>query len=123
MDSPKCLEYSYPGAPKKAVKYPLVVNPNGTNQYFEVKKGISIFGLLKNPMVLFMVFSVGMMVAMPKMMEGMDPEEKAKIRDQMKNQQDPTAMLSQMWGELSGAGEEDDAGGRSRKERRRVKQH
>jgi len=54
-----------------------------------------------------MLFSVVLMVAMPKMMEGLDPEEKAKMKQQMQAQQDPTKMLSQMWGEIMGAQEEE----------------
>lgn len=117
MDAPKCLEYAFPGAQKRALKYPLVINPNGTYQYFEAKKGFSIFRLLKNPMVIMMLFSVGLMVAMPYMMEGLEPEEKARMREQMKNQQDPSKMLSQMWGEVTGTGEEEPS--KSKKERRR----
>jgi len=120
MDAPKCLEYAFPGAQKRAIKYPLVINPKGTYQYFETKKGFSIFSLLRNPMVLMMLFSVGLMAAMPYMMEGLDPEEKARMKEQMKNQQDPSAMLSQMWGDMTGAGEEEAP--KSKKERRRVKQ-
>mmetsp|Transcript_9654 Transcript_9654/g.16965 ORF Transcript_9654/g.16965 Transcript_9654/m.16965 type:complete len:220 (-) Transcript_9654:939-1598(-) len=116
MDSPKCLEYAYPGAAKKVVKYPLVLSPKGTYQYFEVKKGFSILSLLKNPMVLMMLFSVGMMVWMPKMMEGLEPEEKARMKKQMEAQKDPTQMLSQMWGEITGGGEEQ--AGTTRRERR-----
>mmetsp|Transcript_18127 Transcript_18127/g.41598 ORF Transcript_18127/g.41598 Transcript_18127/m.41598 type:complete len:225 (-) Transcript_18127:508-1182(-) len=124
MDAPKCLEYAYPGAAKRALKYPLVINPKGTYQYFETKKGFSIFALLKNPMVLMMLISVGMMVGMPYMMEGLEPEEKARMREQMKNQQDPTAMFSQMWGDMTGGGEEEASGPKARKDqRRRVKQH
>mmetsp|Transcript_3262 Transcript_3262/g.6774 ORF Transcript_3262/g.6774 Transcript_3262/m.6774 type:complete len:215 (-) Transcript_3262:249-893(-) len=119
MDAPKCLEYAYPGATKRALKYPLVINPKGTYQYFEAKKGFSIFGLLRNPMVMMMLFSVGLMVAMPYMMEGLEPEEKARMKEQMKNQQDPTAMFSQMWGDITGAGEEEAP--KSKKERRRIK--
>jgi hypothetical protein len=103
MDAPRCLEYAYPGAPKKVLSYPLVIYPNGTFQYFEMKSGFSVFSLLKNPMVLMMVVSVGMMVAMPKLMEGMDPEEKARMKQQMAVQQDPTQMFSQMLGGLTGA--------------------
>lgn len=118
MDAPKCLEYAFPGAQKRALKYPLVINPKGTYQYFEAKKGFSIFRLLKNPMVILMLFSVGLMVAMPYMMEGLDPEEKARMKEQMKNQQDPTAMLSQMWGDITGGEEE---APKSKKERRKIK--
>jgi ER membrane protein complex subunit 7 len=104
MDAPpKCLEYAYPGATKRVIPYPLVVYARGTYQYFEMKKGFSIFSILKNPMVLMMVFSVGMMVVMPKMMEGLDPEEKARMKQQMEAQNDPTKMFSQMFGELTGS--------------------
>lgn len=108
MDAPKCLEYAFPGAPKRALKYPLILNPKATLQYFEAKKGFSIFSLLKNPMVIMMLFSVVLMVMMPKMMEGMEPEEKARMKEQMKNQQDPSAMLTQMWSGITG-GEEKEA--------------
>jgi hypothetical protein len=91
-----------------------VIYANGTYQFFEVKKGFSVFSLLKNPMVLMMLFSVGMMYFMPKMMEGLDPEEKARMKKQMEAQNDPTKMFSQMFG---GGGEEEEAGA-SRKERR-----
>merc|ERR1712238_503040 len=56
----------------------VILNPKGTYQYFEAKRGFSIFSLLKNPMVIMMLFSVGLMVLMPKMMEGLEPEEKAR---------------------------------------------
>ena len=120
MDAPKCLEYTFPGAQKRALKYPLVINPKGSYQYFETKKGFSIFGLLRNPMVIMMLFSGGLMFAMPYMMEGLDPEEKARMKEQMKSQQDPSAMLTQMWGDMTGGGEEEALN--SKKERKRVKQ-
>lgn len=49
-----------------------------------------------------MAFSVGMMFLMPKMMEGLDPEEKERMKQQMEMQKDPTKMLSQLWGDISG---------------------
>jgi hypothetical protein len=75
--------------------------------------------MLKNPMVLMMLFSVGMMVLMPKMMEGLDPEEKARMKQQMEAQKDPTQMFSQMWGEITGSGDDQlQQSGMTRKERR-----
>jgi len=119
MGFPKCLEYPYPGAAKFAIKYPLILAPYATYDYFEPKTGFSIFGLLKNPMVLMMIVSAGMMLGMPKLMEGLDPEEKEQMRKQMKAQSNPTEMLSQMFsmgGDAAGADS-----GKSRRERRRVK--
>jgi hypothetical protein len=109
MEQPKCLEYAYPGSTKQVTKYPLVLYPYATYQYFEAKKGFNLFSMLKNPMVLMMLFSVVLMVAMPRMMEGLDPEEKAKMREQMQAQQDPTKMMSEMWGQITGTQEEEKA--------------
>ena len=57
-EPPKCIEYAYPGAAKMATKYPLELMPHAKYQYFEKKRGFSLFGLLKNPMVLLMAVSV-----------------------------------------------------------------
>jgi hypothetical protein len=118
MDVPKCLEYAYAGALKQPTKYPLVLYPHAVYQYFEPRRGFSPFNMLKNPMVLMMLFSGVLMFVMPKMMEGLDPEEKAKMKSQMENQSDPTKMLSQMWGEFTGGAPEADDPTQSRKERR-----
>jgi hypothetical protein len=71
MEAPKCLEYAYPGALKQVIAYPLVLRPHATYTYFEKRQGFTLFSILKNPMVLMMVFSLGLMFLMPKMMEGM----------------------------------------------------
>mmetsp|Transcript_3324 Transcript_3324/g.5058 ORF Transcript_3324/g.5058 Transcript_3324/m.5058 type:complete len:219 (+) Transcript_3324:86-742(+) len=105
MDEPKCIEYAYPGAPKKVTAYPLQLKPHAAYQYFEVKKGFNLFSILKNPMVLMMLFSGGMMFMMPKLMEGMDPEERAQMQQQMQNQQDPSKMLSSLWNDISAGGQ------------------
>ena len=120
MDAPKCLEYTYPGAVKNPIKYPLVLTPYATYDYFEPKRGFSIFGLLKNPMVLMMLVSAGLMMGMPKLMENLDPEEKEVMRKQMQAQSNPTEMLSQMF---NMGGNEDSAAdsAKSRRERRRAK--
>jgi hypothetical protein len=107
MDAPKCLEYLYPGAKKQAVKYPLVLKAIATYQYFEEKKGFSIFSILKNPMVMMMGFSAVLMFLMPKMMEGLEPEEKERMKQQMEMQKDPSKLLGQLWGDISGTSEQD----------------
>lgn len=71
MDAPKCLEYAYPGALKQVIAYPLVLRPHATYTYFEKRQGLSLFSILKNPMVIMMVISLGLMFLMPKMMEGL----------------------------------------------------
>jgi ER membrane protein complex subunit 7 len=100
-----CLEYLYPGAPKLVVDKLLTLTAMATFEYFEVKRGFSIFSILKNPMLLMMAFTVGMMYIMPKMMENLDPEEREQMKKQMAMQQDPTKMLGELFGGFSGEAE------------------
>lgn len=102
VSNPNCIEYVYPGATKYAIQHPLTLTAHATFEFFEQKPSFSPFGILKNPMVLMMIVSVGFMVMMPSMMQNLDPEQKEQMKKQMELQQDPTKMLSQMWGELSG---------------------
>jgi hypothetical protein len=115
MDQPKCVEYMYPGAPKKTLDYPIAMTAYATFEYFETKPGFSIFVILKNPMFLMMAVSAGLMFLMPKMMEGMDEEEKAKMREQMAAQQDPTKMMSNLFSGFTGGTEESPAAAPKRK--------
>jgi len=102
MDSPKCLEYAYPGAAKTPIpSSPITLYALARLEYFEKRQGFSIFSLFKNPMVMMMGVSVVMMLLTPKMMEGMEPEEKEKMKKQMEMQKDPAKMLSQLWGEMT----------------------
>jgi hypothetical protein len=103
--SPKCIEYFYPGATKKPIPHPLVLYANAEYQYYQPRPTFSPFSILRSPMILIMIFSVGMMFVMPKMMGELDPDQKQQMKKQMEAQQDPTKMLSQLWGEISGAGE------------------
>jgi len=61
----------------------LEAGTTGTNvYYFQPKKQFNIMGyIMANPMMLMMGFMVVMMVVMPKMMEGMDPEELKKMQE------------------------------------------
>ena len=114
MDTPKCLEYAYPGAQKNAIPYPLVLTAHAAYDFFEQRKGFSVFVIFKNPMFLMMAFSVGMMFLMPKMMENLEPEEKERMKQQMEMQKDPTKMLSQLWGDMTG---EEQASGKGKKKK------
>lgn len=102
-----CLEYLYPGAPKQAVADILVINALATYEFFEVRKGFSILSMMKNPMVLMMLFTVGIMYAMPKLMEGLEPEERERMQKQMEMQQNPTKMLGELFGGLTGDSEQE----------------
>jgi hypothetical protein len=102
----------YAGAQKRSIEHPLELSALATIDYFEPKPSFSPFRMLKNPMVLLMLFSVVMMVVMPGMMNNLDPEQKEQMKKQMEMQQDPTKMLSSLWSDLSGAA----SGGDGRKE-------
>lgn len=108
MDNLKCIEYVYPGATKQPILScrPLILQAHAQYVYFEPRKGFSAKSILKNPMMLMMLFSGVLMFFMPKIMEGMEPEEKERMRKQMANQQDPAKMLSSMFADLTGAAEE-----------------
>jgi hypothetical protein len=98
MAAPKCIEYAYPGANKQPISHPLVLTAHATYEYFEPRPGFSVLSLLRNPMLLMMLFSVGLMYVLPKMMENLEPEEQERMRAQMEMQKDPTKMLSQLFG-------------------------
>jgi hypothetical protein len=65
VDNPSILEYYYPGATKQPRSLPIVWTPLATYDYFEHRSGFSLFGLLRSPMLLFMLFSAGMMASSP----------------------------------------------------------
>ena len=94
------------GAKKQDCQYPLRIQPNGQRGYFEQRPQVGLGYILRNPMMLMMLFSVGMMYLMPKMMENMDPEELKKM------QEDQERMKKQMSGgglaSLFGGAKDDD---------------
>eukprot|EP00518_Triparma_eleuthera_P004369 CAMPEP_0182464028 /NCGR_PEP_ID=MMETSP1319-20130603/8197_1 /TAXON_ID=172717 /ORGANISM="Bolidomonas pacifica, Strain RCC208" /LENGTH=194 /DNA_ID=CAMNT_0024663633 /DNA_START=25 /DNA_END=605 /DNA_ORIENTATION=- len=100
MDSPKCNLYLYLGSGMQPVdcSSSLTLPALAQYHYFESRPPFSPFAILKNPMLLMMLFSAGMMWYMPKMMEGMDPEQRAQMEKQMAMQSDPQAMLAELWG-------------------------
>ena len=114
---PKCIEYAYAGAGKVAVPHPLRLTALAEYQYFEPKPRFNPLRLLKNPMVLMMLVSVGLMAFMPKMMEGLDDEQREQMRQQMATQNqmmtDPTKAFSSLFGD--GGGAEDDTGRQQRR--------
>lgn len=108
-----CLEYIYPGSAKRVLDEILVIHALAEVNYFEERKGFSLFSVLKNPMLLMMIVMVGMMYMMPKLMEDMNPEERAQMKKQMAMQQDPTKML----GELFSGGSTEEKPKKSKKQK------
>mmetsp|Transcript_7005 Transcript_7005/g.10030 ORF Transcript_7005/g.10030 Transcript_7005/m.10030 type:complete len:220 (-) Transcript_7005:92-751(-) len=123
MDDPKCIEYVFPGAPKTTTKHPLVLTAHAKYEYFEPRQGFSIMGIFKNPMLLMMIVSGGLMFLMPKMMENLEPEEQERMKKQMEMQQDPTKAFSKLWGDLTGAPEEPTTAQIKDKKRKGKKDH
>ena len=85
MNDPKFVEYPYAGA----AKFPLtklILTAHASYEFFQPKPGFSPFTMLKNPMVLMMIVSIGLMFLMPKMMEGLDPEQQEQMRQQEQQQ-------------------------------------
>lgn len=104
-----------------ATGHPVVVKALGPVQLFEVPEQYNVLSMLKNPMVLLMAVSLGLMVCLPKMAQlgacapadacGVppapslapapvrpDPEAMKEIQQQQQQQQDPQAMLRNMLG-------------------------
>jgi hypothetical protein len=74
------VEFKYPGAKRNAIAYPIILTAIAPVAYFQQRPPLNLIGmLLGNPMMLMMLFSVGVMFLMPKLTEGMD-EEELKVR-------------------------------------------
>lgn len=93
-----CLEYVYHGAPKRVVDKLLVVTAYATYDYFETRRGFSVFSIVKNPMVIMMIITGVMMYFMPMMMEGLEPEEREKMKRQLEIQNNPSKALGELFG-------------------------
>lgn len=94
--SVQAVEYAYPGSPKAATAYPLVISPHTKVDYFEKKQEISIIRMITgNPMMIMMAVSFGAMFLMPKMMEGMDKDQLKELQAQ---QGDPMANMKKLFG-------------------------
>ncbi|KAI0181432.1 hypothetical protein GGR52DRAFT_524503 [Hypoxylon sp. FL1284] len=56
----------------------------GTKEYYTERGGFSVFGILKNPMILMGLVSMVLFIGMPKLIENMDPEMRAEFEEQQK---------------------------------------
>merc|ERR1711920_175452 len=98
--SKRIVQYPYYGAPgteladaNAALKINALSRPN----YFAKRETITIGTMLKNPMVLMMAFTAVMAFGMPKLMEGIDPEELKQVQQDMGGG-DPQQMMSNLFG-------------------------
>lgn len=78
-------------------------------QYTLKKPPLSIMGMvMANPMMLIMVFMLFVVIAMPKMLQGMSPEELQELQKQSATGGDPMNSLKKLMGMSSPAGDDDD---------------
>ncbi|KAI1825110.1 Cys/Met metabolism PLP-dependent enzyme-domain-containing protein [Xylaria intraflava] len=56
----------------------------GAKVYYTERGSFSILSILKNPMILMGLVSLGLFIGMPKLMENMDPEMRAEFEEQSK---------------------------------------
>ncbi|GAP87943.1 hypothetical protein SAMD00023353_1600550 [Rosellinia necatrix] len=56
----------------------------GSKIYYTDRGSFSVFGILKNPMILMGLVSLALFIGMPKLVENMDPETRAEFEEQSK---------------------------------------
>ncbi|KAI0025771.1 hypothetical protein F4780DRAFT_224868 [Xylariomycetidae sp. FL0641] len=57
----------------------------GPKNYYMERGSFSLLGILKNPMILMGLASMGLFIGMPKLLENMDAETRAEFEEQQKN--------------------------------------
>ena len=117
-----CLEYRYPGARQQRFPYDAAqggmvlmaqANPKGqvfSKQalYFEQRQQMSVMSIFQQPMMLMMLFTMGIMFCLPKMMDQMDPEEMKKMQEEMGSGDPSEAWSRLMGGAKKGADSDED---------------
>ncbi|GBG77607.1 hypothetical protein CBR_g24053 [Chara braunii] len=61
----------------------MVLHPLQPIEYYEKREPFSVSGMLKNPMVLMVLFMVVAMFLLPKLVENMDPEAMRELQQEM----------------------------------------
>lgn len=107
-DQVLCLEYKYPGAPKLKMEHPLLLRAHSAYQYFEPRNRFGpLLAQLSSPMTWMLLLSVLVAFYMPKMMDGLTEEEKARLQEQS----NPSALFQELLGGGGGGGGAAGAGG------------
>ncbi|KAI9034384.1 hypothetical protein DFJ74DRAFT_649357 [Hyaloraphidium curvatum] len=75
-----------------AVPYPLELAPRAPYSYFTPREGFNFFAILQNPMILMMGFMLVGVYLLPKLAEGIDPEELKRVQEEQAK--GPLGMLS-----------------------------
>ncbi|KLO07575.1 hypothetical protein SCHPADRAFT_641811 [Schizopora paradoxa] len=64
-----------------ALPYPITLTPRIKNVYFLDREAFNLLAMLRNPMILMMVVTGGLVMAMPYIMKNMDPELASEVRE------------------------------------------
>eukprot|EP01102_Stenamoeba_stenopodia_P017601 TRINITY_DN6335_c0_g2_i2.p1 TRINITY_DN6335_c0_g2~~TRINITY_DN6335_c0_g2_i2.p1 ORF type:complete len:250 (-),score=65.85 TRINITY_DN6335_c0_g2_i2:254-1003(-) len=72
--------------PSNHAAVPLVLTPERSVRYFEVREPFNVLGLLKNPMFLMLGFTLVMLVILPKMMSSLGNEAVEELQNSPLNQ-------------------------------------
>ncbi|KAI6143252.1 hypothetical protein BKA82DRAFT_4184347 [Pisolithus tinctorius] len=60
---------------------PLLSPPRSKNSYFKPHESFSLLGMFRNPMMMLMLLTAGMMLAMPYIMKNLDPQSLEDIKN------------------------------------------
>lgn len=75
---------AFSAARKEPLPYPLLLEPALKADYFEKREGFNPRGMLMNPMVLMMGFSLFSVVLLPQLMKNIDPESLKEMQETQK---------------------------------------
>lgn len=76
-----------------SISYPIELAAQEKRQFFTPREGFNLIAMFSNPMMLMMLFSVGIMFFAPKMMENMDPQALEEAKKHAPTATNPQAAL------------------------------
>jgi len=93
------IEYKYLGATKIPKPHPIVVQAIFPTPYFAKREGFSIIRLITgNPMMVLMLFTFGIMMFYPKMMQDLNSNEAMKGIEKHMDADDPMKPWKKLMG-------------------------
>jgi hypothetical protein len=102
------VEYKYPGAKRIPADYPVVLKAIAPVVFFQKKPSMSIMSMLMaNPMMLMMVFFLGVVSYLPSILKGIPQEELDEMTKNQAGTADPMEAMKKLMG-MGGAEKEDD---------------
>jgi ER membrane protein complex subunit 7 len=78
----------------KEVTSPLILKPLHRRQYFIPREGFSLLGMVKSPMMLLSIASLGLVFILPKMTANLDPEALKELQEKQSQQSEALSSMS-----------------------------